>query len=323
MAASSYSLLAESPAVRDTLRALGTLAGMAVKFCAAAPQPDLTSIQAGVVPLCRLILEDPKGAASCRRFMTRLQRHFESEVASGECQAAPPVRLAAKAKPGPVRALGVSHSAVCARTCFTGLMHLAAPVIGHGRLAGVLMCGEFFRNKLAPHEVEQHLKRLSARGIRLDRERARKAYDEIPIAGPERLRAVRQLLADLAEHLGEMASHCLLPRRVGDPPCVACAKELVAKPLGESLTTRSAARAAHVTEPYFCRKFKETTGMTFSEYLARCHVERARELLHNPNLRVTDVAFSAGFRSIPHFNHTFKRYTGLSPNGYRASLRKA
>ena len=60
--------------------------------------------------------------------------------------------------------------------------------------------------------------------------------------------------------------------------------------------------------------------MTFSEYVARCHVDRARLLLHDPNLRVTEVAFRSGFQSIPHFNHTFKRYTGLSPNGYRASL---
>jgi AraC-like DNA-binding protein len=62
--------------------------------------------------------------------------------------------------------------------------------------------------------------------------------------------------------------------------------------------------------------------MTFSEYVARCHVDRARQLLHDPDLRVTEVAFAAGFQSIPHFNHTFKRYTGLSPKRYRASLRK-
>jgi AraC-like DNA-binding protein len=45
-------------------------------------------------------------------------------------------------------------------------------------------------------------------------------------------------------------------------------------------------------------------------------------LLHDPSRRVTDVAFDAGFQSIPHFNHLFKRYTGLSPKGYRASLRQ-
>jgi transcriptional regulator GlxA family with amidase domain len=49
----------------------------------------------------------------------------------------------------------------------------------------------------------------------------------------------------------------------------------------------------------------------------------ARQLLRNPDLCITEVAFAAGFQSIPHSNHTFKRYTGLSSNGYRAALEKA
>jgi AraC-like DNA-binding protein len=120
-----------------------------------------------------------------------------------------------------------------------------------------------------------------------------------------------------------MAAHCLLDRRAGDPPCVTCAKALVAKHLEEMPSTHIAAHEAHVTEPYFCRMFKAATGTTFSEYVARCHVDRARLLLHDPNLRVTDVAFAAGFQSILHFNHLFKHYTGLTPNGYRASLRQS
>jgi AraC-like DNA-binding protein len=129
-------------------------------------------------------------------------------------------------------------------------------------------------------------------------------------------------MADLAQHLGEMAAHWLLDRRAGDPPCVTCAKALVTKHLEEMPSTRIAAHEAHVTEPYFCRMFKAATGMTFSEYVARCHVDRARLLLLDPNVRVTDVAYAAGFQSIPHFNHLFKRYTGLSPKGYRTSLRQ-
>jgi len=157
-------------------------------------------------------------------------------------------------------------------------------------------------------------------GISVDPVRAREAYIQIPVARPARIRAARRLMADIAQHLGEMAAHCLLDRRAGDPPCVTCAKALVAKHLEEMPSTHSAAREAHVTEPYFCRMFKAATGMTFSEYVARCHVDRARELLHDPSMRVTEVAFRSGFQSIPHFNHIFKRYTGLTPNGYRASL---
>jgi len=196
------------------------------------------------------------------------------------------------------------------------------PVTVHGKHVATLICGEFFPRNPTEQDFERCLWRLQEMEIGVDFASARKAYFQTPIAGPAQIHAAGQLLAELAQHLGEVAARCLIPRQHKEPPCVACAKSLVAKNLEEMPSTHSAAREAHVTEPCFCRRFKAATGMTFSEYVARCHVDWARELLHNPSLRVTDVAYAAGFQSIPHFNHTFKRYTGLSPNGYRASLRK-
>jgi AraC-like DNA-binding protein len=314
MATLRYRALAESPAVRDTLRALGTLAGMAVKLAPFDPHSGLRVLTTGTVPLCRLILDNPNGEAACRRFVAQLQ---------GKCGVKRVARFSAKAKRQPLRAFRTPHSVFRTQTCFAGLTELAAPIIAQGRLVGVLICGEVFQRRPTEQGFRRLLRRLRALGIRLDPELARAAYSRTPVAGPPRVRAARQLLGDLAEHLGEMASHCLLARQPADRPCVTCARKLVTKHLGEMPTSRSAAREAHVTEPYFCRAFKAATGMTFSEYVARCHVDRARELLHDLNLRVTEVAFAAGFQSIPHFNHTFKRYTGLSPNRYRASLGKA
>jgi AraC-like DNA-binding protein len=205
--------------------------------------------------------------------------------------------------------------------CFAGLTALAVPVIANGKAVAALVSGGFLRRKPARADFDPCLRRLHEAGIPVDAACARRAWDRTPVAPASRLQAARRLLSALAEHLGEMAGHCLLAGRDDDPPCVACAKALVLKHLGEMPGTRSAAREARVTEPYFCRVFKAATGMTFSEYVARCHVDRARELLRNPKMQVTEVAFASGFQSIPHFNHTFKRYTGLSPKGYRASLR--
>jgi AraC-like DNA-binding protein len=320
MARLRHSLLAESPAVRHTLRALGTLTDMAVKLAPPDSRPDQPVVTIGTAPLCRLILDDPNGAAACRRFLARLQRQFECGMRNAECGMKPPSRTLSEAKAGPARAIRNPHSAIRTEKCFAELTEMAAAVNAHGRLAATLVCGEFFSNKPAERDFQRCLRRLRALGIRLDPKRARKAYFQTPIAPPARVRAARQLLADLAEHLGEMTAHCLLERENGDPPCVVCAQKLVAKNLAEIPSTRGAAREAHVTEPYFCRMFKGATGMTFSEYVARCHVDHARHLLRNPDLRVTEVAYAAGFQSIPHFNHTFKRYTGFSPNGYRASL---
>ena len=60
--------------------------------------------------------------------------------------------------------------------------------------------------------------------------------------------------------------------------------------------------------------------MTFSQYRLRLRMEKARELLGDPERRVSDVAFEAGFESIPYFNRAFRRWFGCSPSEFRARL---
>ena len=74
---------------------------------------------------------------------------------------------------------------------------------------------------------------------------------------------------------------------------------------------------------YFCKVFKKSTGLNFTDYLSRVRVENAKRLLLNPNARVSEVAFDIGFTSITNFNRTFKQLVGQSPSDYREALPKA
>jgi AraC-like DNA-binding protein len=48
--------------------------------------------------------------------------------------------------------------------------------------------------------------------------------------------------------------------------------------------------------------------------------ERAKNLLLNPNLRVSEIAYEVGFQSLTHFNRVFKRILGRSPTEFRERL---
>jgi transcriptional regulator GlxA family with amidase domain len=63
--------------------------------------------------------------------------------------------------------------------------------------------------------------------------------------------------------------------------------------------------------------FKKSTGLTFTDYLSRVRVEKAKDLLMNPRLRVSDIAYMAGFQSLTHFNRLFRRLTGECPTCFR------
>jgi transcriptional regulator GlxA family with amidase domain len=87
----------------------------------------------------------------------------------------------------------------------------------------------------------------------------------------------------------------------------------------ERLNLGTVAKEARLSPYYFCKLFRRTMGMTFTEYLTRLRLERAKDLLMSPTMPVGDIATTAGFGSIPHFNRAFKRYTGATPTAYRSS----
>ena len=71
---------------------------------------------------------------------------------------------------------------------------------------------------------------------------------------------------------------------------------------------------------YFCKSFRKHTGIHFTDYVSRLRIERSKELLINPNLRVSEIAYEVGFQSLTHFNRVFRRIVGKSPSDYRGKL---
>lgn len=63
---------------------------------------------------------------------------------------------------------------------------------------------------------------------------------------------------------------------------------------------------------YFSEKFKKATGINFVECVARARVEKTRNLLQNPNLRISEIAFEVGFTSLSQFKRAFKHVGGES-----------
>ena len=85
----------------------------------------------------------------------------------------------------------------------------------------------------------------------------------------------------------------------------------------EPITLREAAEHVYLTPPYLCRIFKKETGVTFNEYLNRIRVNKAKELLANRKLRLTDISLLVGFEDQSYFTKVFKRITGMLPSVWR------
>jgi AraC-like DNA-binding protein len=90
----------------------------------------------------------------------------------------------------------------------------------------------------------------------------------------------------------------------------------------EELSLTKVAKFVNISPNHLSDKFKEVTGLNFVDCIARTRTERARELLQNSNLRISEIAFAVGFQSLSQFNRVFKKLSGKSPSSYRAARAK-
>ena len=68
---------------------------------------------------------------------------------------------------------------------------------------------------------------------------------------------------------------------------------------------------------YFCRKFKETTGKTYKDYINDIKINYAKQLLTTTDKSITELCFICGYHSMSQFITEFKKRTALSPKLYR------
>lgn len=66
------------------------------------------------------------------------------------------------------------------------------------------------------------------------------------------------------------------------------------------------------------RKMKEIFGLSPSDYIRNMRLRRACQLLESPDIDISQIAYSVGFSSQPHFSTAFRRFTGVTPTEYRA-----
>jgi AraC-like DNA-binding protein len=204
--------------------------------------------------------------------------------------------------------------------CPAGLSDTVVPVRLGDRLIGFLQTGQVFRKAPTRRQFERTVRLLAKWGIEMDRAALRQAYFATHVVPARQHEAVIKLLSLFAQHLSILSNQILVQRQNAEPPLITRAKAYIQEHQTESLRLGQVAKAVNSSRFYFCKLFKKATGLSFTDYLSRIRVERARNLLLNPNLRVSEIAFEVGFQSLTHFNRVFKNAVGQSPTRYREQL---
>jgi AraC family transcriptional regulator len=102
------------------------------------------------------------------------------------------------------------------------------------------------------------------------------------------------------------------------PSILRRACEYMMSRLGSDISLHEVAASIQLSTGHFSTAFKQSLGLAPYAWLRRQRIERAKTLLHDPNLDLTQIALILGYANQSSFGVAFRRETGLTPTLWRA-----
>lgn len=280
--------LSETQLYKDYERAFHEATGLPLALRAARSYENAMRDTVGENPFCMLLAKTNAGCANCLKMQADLEAKAGMEPKSLHC--------------------------------FAGLCDSAVPIRVGGELIAFLQTGQILLHQPNQEEFSRTTRQLLAWGSEVNLKALEEAYFQTKVFDQKQYEAMLRLLSTFAEHLATI-SNSIEPAPVEpESKVVTRAKKYISERFQERITLDEAAQAVNASTRHFCKVFKQATGITFTDYLARTRVEKAKHLLQNPHLRVSEIAFETGFESISQFNRSFKRITSMSPTQFRSEM---
>ena len=179
--------------------------------------------------------------------------------------------------------------------CFAGLCDTAVPIRVGDKLIAFLKTGQVLLHKPNKEEFSKVTRQLLSWGTEVDLKSLEEAYFQSKVLNEKQYEAFIHLLSTFAEHLGTISNSISIEASLAESDTIKRAKRYISEHYHEPLTLGEASKAVNMSVRYFCKVFKQASGMTFTDYLSRVRVEKAKHLLVNPHKRVSEIAYEVGF----------------------------
>ncbi len=87
--------------------------------------------------------------------------------------------------------------------------------------------------------------------------------------------------------------------------------------LGDKVSAAEAAAAVNMSYTYFIKTFKQTIGMSFTDFISFKRIKKAEQMLLTSSKSISEIAEAAGMTNIGHFYNRFRKYNSCSPKQFR------
>lgn len=201
--------------------------------------------------------------------------------------------------------------------CFAGLCETAVPVRVGENIVAWLETGQILVDHPTKSKFSRLAKQLLRWGTDVDLKKAEEAYFNTRVISKSQYESAVRLLEIFAGHLAGLGQQIAIQHQHTESAAVTKARSWIAAHSDDVVSLASAAGAVNLSAKHFSEVFHTAVGIPFVEYVARVRLEKAKSLLANPQLRISEIAFEVGFQSLSQFNRAFRHHAGTSPREYR------
>ncbi|HEY0256500.1 MAG TPA: helix-turn-helix domain-containing protein [Candidatus Methylacidiphilales bacterium] len=203
--------------------------------------------------------------------------------------------------------------------CCGGYHLFIIPLCAESECYGFIEGGRVMGAPLDPIKVERLFRILRRTRATTNWRSLREDLQASPLLPEQELTVLIQLVRSVAQNLLAEIISMARPGQNPDHPAISKAKLYIRSHLTEALTVSTVARVAGLSEDYFGKLFKGSTGMGLPQYLAEHRIIQASDLLRTTRKHISEIAYECGFQSGSHFNRAFKRHIGTTPGDFRKS----
>ncbi|KAF2394129.1 MULTISPECIES: helix-turn-helix domain-containing protein [Pseudomonas] len=100
----------------------------------------------------------------------------------------------------------------------------------------------------------------------------------------------------------------------------ALVKQLILEGLSDTLEVTELARACALSRSHFSRAFKCSTGLSPQDWIRCQRIAKAKQLIRDTDLTLTQISLECGFCDQAHFCHIFTRSEGITPFAWRCRV---
>ena len=196
----------------------------------------------------------------------------------------------------------------CEKThiCHAGLIDIAVPILDGDTPIGYILLGQMRRD--VPFEKIK----INFRLKKSERETLKKYYDELTIYDDGKIKSISNLAAMLASYI---LSQNMIKAEFDELPEKIC--DYIDKNLQSKITVNVLTKQFGLSKNTLYRLFQSEFDMTVSEYITKIRIKKAKELLKDKRLSISEISDRVGMENYSYFAKVFKMKEGVTPTEYR------